>query len=143
MVAFGQKGGATDTRIAGEFFLRRNVIHERAVFHQRVQRPGEQAETFIRALYDLSEHCEFGTSRDENIQDRIVVGIRDKEQSRKLQLMSDLALAWTIQSVRQSETVNMQISAQAAEATLATASVQEVRKEESKMAVQQQERGKS
>jgi transposase InsO family protein len=109
------------------FFPRRNVIHERAVFHQRVQRPGEPAETFIRALYDLSEHCEFGEGRDENIRDRIVVGIQDKEQSRKLQLMADLTLAQTIQSVRQSETVNMQISAQAAEAMAATASVQEVR----------------
>ncbi|KAL3047018.1 hypothetical protein OYC64_021277 [Pagothenia borchgrevinki] len=39
------------------FFPRRNVIHERACFHQRVQRPEEKAEGFIRALYDLSEHC--------------------------------------------------------------------------------------
>lgn len=109
------------------FFPRRNVIHERAVFHQRAQRPGEQAETFIRALYDLSEHCEFGASRDENIRDRIVVGIRDKEQSRKLQLMSDLTLAQTIQSVRQSESVNLQVGAQAIDAPIATAAVQEVR----------------
>lgn len=108
------------------FFPRRNVIHERAIFHQRVQRPGEQAETFIRALYDLSEHCDFGQTRDENIRDRIVVGILDKEQSRRLQLMSDLTLAQTIQSVRQSETVNMQINAQE-EATIATATVHEVR----------------
>lgn len=107
------------------FFPRWNLIHERAVFHQRVQRPGEPAETFIRALYDLSEHCKFRDSRDENIQDRIVVEIRDEEQSCWLQLMSDLRLAQTIQSVRQSETVIMQISAQAAEATVATASVQE------------------
>ena len=125
------------------FFPRRNVIHERAVFHQRVQRPGEPAETFIRALYDLSEHCEFGEGRDENIRDRIVVGIQDKEQSRKLQLMADLTLAQTIQSVRQSETVNMQISAQAAEAMAATASVQEVRgAHEYKMAAQRRESGK-
>lgn len=49
-----------------EYFVpRRNVIHERACFHQRVQRTGEKAETFIRALYELSEHCEFGASRDE------------------------------------------------------------------------------
>lgn len=85
-----------------------------------MQRPGKPAETLIR---DLSEHCEFGESRDENIQDRIVVGIQDKEQSCKLQLMSDLTLAQTIQSVCQSETVNMQISVQAAKATVATASV--------------------
>lgn len=31
------------------FFPRRNIIHERACFHQRVQRPGERAECFIPA----------------------------------------------------------------------------------------------
>lgn len=94
------------------FFPRRNIIHERVCFHQRVQRPGEKAECFIRALYDLSEHCEFGATREENIRDRIVVGIRDKELSRKLQLTADLTLAVTIQTVRQSEEVAAQVSLQ-------------------------------
>ncbi|KAK0145431.1 hypothetical protein N1851_015677 [Merluccius polli] len=96
-----------------EYFVpRRNVIHERARFHQRLQRPGEKAETFIRALYELSEHCDFGASREENIRDRIVVGILDKEVSRKLQLMKDLTLAVTIETVRQSEEVASQVSMQ-------------------------------
>ncbi|KAK0134017.1 hypothetical protein N1851_030423 [Merluccius polli] len=96
-----------------EYFVpRRNVIHERACFHQRLQRPGEKAETFIRALYELSEHCDFGASREENICDRIVVGILDKDVSRKLQLMKDLTLAVTVQTVRQSEEVASQISMQ-------------------------------
>ncbi|KAK0156179.1 hypothetical protein N1851_000550 [Merluccius polli] len=96
-----------------EYFVpRRNVIHERACFHQRLQRPGEKAETFIRALYELSEHCDFGASREENIRDRIVVGILDKDVSRKLQLMKDLTLAVTVQTVRQSEEVASQISMQ-------------------------------
>lgn len=91
---------------------RRNVIHERACFHQRLQRPGEKAETFIRALYERSEHCDFGASREENIHDRIVVGILDKDVSRKLQLMKDLTLAVTIETVRQSEEVASQVSMQ-------------------------------
>lgn len=92
------------------FVPRRNVIHERACFHQRMQRPGEKAETFIRALYELSEHCDFSTCRDENIRDRIVVGILDKDLSQKLQLMKDLTLALTIETVRQSEEVASQVS---------------------------------
>ena len=44
----------------------------------------------------MSEHCEFGLNRDEHIRDRIVVGIVDKELSRKLQLMAELTLAQTI-----------------------------------------------
>ena len=89
----------------------------------RVQRPGEKVEMFIRALYDLSEHCNFGAARDENIRDRIIVGILDKELSRKLQLEADPTLALTIQTVRQSEEVTAQVNRQQAEACLA---VQEV-----------------
>ena len=81
--------------VVGKFdeylFPQRNIIHERACFHLQVQRPGERAECFIRALYDLSEHCEFG-AREENIRNRIIVGILDRELSRKLQLMADLTL---------------------------------------------------
>ncbi|KAL1249361.1 hypothetical protein QQF64_020366 [Cirrhinus molitorella] len=57
-----------------EYFLpKKNVIHEWACFHQRVQRPGEKAECYIRALYELSENCEFGANRNEHIRDRLVV----------------------------------------------------------------------
>lgn len=104
------------------FFPKRNVIHERACFYQRIQCPGEKAETFIRSLYDLSEDCEFGEHREDHIRDRIVVGILDKELSRRLQLMSDLTLAQTIQSVRQSEEVALQVHQQGE----ACAAVQEV-----------------
>ncbi|KAL6491496.1 hypothetical protein MHYP_G00018410 [Metynnis hypsauchen] len=96
-----------------EYFVpRRNIIYERACFYQRVQRPGEKAETFIRALYELSEHCDFVANRDENIRNRIVVGILDKDVSRRLQLMKDLTLALTIETVRQSEEVASQVCMQ-------------------------------
>ena len=123
------------------FFPRRNIIHERACFHQRVQRPGERAECFIRALYDLSEHCEFGASREENIRDRIVVGIRDRELSRKLQLMATLTLALTIQTVRQSEEVTAQVSLQGD----TVGSVQEVqfKRKNTSWKPQQRQQGKS
>ena len=63
-------------------------------------------------MYELAEHCEFGRNRDENIRDRIVVGILDKEVSRKLQLTKNLTLALTIETVRQSEEVASQVSMQ-------------------------------
>ena len=69
---------------------KRNVIHERACFHRRVQTEGETVETFIRNLYELAEHCEFGTQRDEQIRNRIVIRILDKSLSQKLQMKSDL-----------------------------------------------------
>lgn len=105
------------------FIPKRNVIHERACFYQRVQRPGERVESFIRSLYELSEHCEFGSAREEHIRDRIVVGIQDKELSRKLQLISNLTLKMTVQETRQSEEVKAQVSAQGEAAACA---IQEV-----------------
>jgi len=65
---------------------KRNIIHERACFHRRVQKEGETVEAFIRSLYELAEHCEFGTQRDEQIRDRIVIGILDKSLLQKLQV---------------------------------------------------------
>ncbi|KAK0146533.1 hypothetical protein N1851_014140 [Merluccius polli] len=105
------------------FVPKKNTIHERACFYQRVQQPGEMAESFIRALYELSETCDFGVIKNEHIRDRLVVGIRDKGLSRRLQLMSDLTLETAVQMVRQAEDVAQQISQQERQAA---AHVQEV-----------------
>ncbi|KAK9534414.1 hypothetical protein VZT92_006866 [Zoarces viviparus] len=131
--AFTEDGHRDDfVRVLGkfdEYFVpRRNVITKRACFHLRVQRPGEKAETFIRALYKLAQHYEFGASRDVNIRGRIIVGILDKDVSRKLQLTKDLTLALTIETIRQSEEVASQVSMQGE----TTGVIQEVTHERSK-----------
>lgn len=89
-----------------------NVIHERARFHMRVQRPGEMAEEYIRSLHELASTCDFGAAKDENIRDRLVIGILDRKLSEKLQLMPDLTLNHAI--VRQSEQVRGHVNEQAA-----------------------------
>jgi hypothetical protein len=76
------------------------------------EREKRQNVLYIRAPYELSENCDFGAKREEHIQDRLVVGITDKEFSQKLQLMPTLALAQAIQKVRQSGDVAKQISLQ-------------------------------
>ena len=58
------------TKFDAHFIPKRNVIHERAVFHRKMQASGESVEEFIRSLYDLAEHCNF-TDKDEQIRDRI------------------------------------------------------------------------
>ena len=40
--------------------VKRNKVHERAKFHQRVHEPSESVEAFVRRLYDLGAHCGFG-----------------------------------------------------------------------------------
>ncbi|KAK3101745.1 hypothetical protein FSP39_006077 [Pinctada imbricata] len=90
------------------FVPKRNVIHERAKFHMRTQGQGESVETFIRSLHELAEHCEFD-NKSEVIRDRLVIRIRDKEVSEKLQLQADLTLDKACEMARNSELVKSQI----------------------------------
>lgn len=76
-----------------------NTLHERAWLS-----------CFIRALYGLN--CDFGDKENEHIRDRLVVSIRDKELSRRLQLMSNLTLEAAVQMVRQAEDAAQQMSPQ-------------------------------
>ena len=63
----------------GHFRPERNVIHERAMFHERSQHSGESAELYIRSLYEMAEYCrDFGTAKDDCIRDRLIVGVLDK-----------------------------------------------------------------
>ena len=88
---------------------RRNVIFKRATFNQRVQEPEESVDSFVTALYSLSEHCMFGDLQDELIRDRIVVGLRDASLSETLQLDSELTLEKAISKARQKEAVKQQV----------------------------------
>ncbi|GBM60645.1 hypothetical protein AVEN_73317-1 [Araneus ventricosus] len=90
------------------FVVKKNTTFERAQFNKRVQLDGESVNTFITALYTLSEHCEYGVLHDELIRDRIVVGILDKNLSEKLQLDADLTLTKVIERVRLSEVAKEQ-----------------------------------
>ena len=90
------------------FIVKRNVIFERAKFNLRSQQENEAVDVFITDLYNLAEHCNFGVLREELIRDRIVVGIRDKALSEKLQLEADLTLEKAMNFARQKETVRKQ-----------------------------------
>ena len=90
------------------FIIKRNVIFERAKFNLRSEQESEPVEVFITDLFNLAEHCNFDSLREELIRDRIVVGIRDKNLSEKLQLESDRILEIAVNLVRQRETVRKQ-----------------------------------
>ena len=87
------------------FRVRKNVIFR---FNQRTQLPVESAEQFITILYDLADSYEYGGLKEEMICDRIVVGIRDKALSERLQLDAKLILESAKTSIRQGEAVHEQ-----------------------------------
>ena len=92
-----------------EFFqVRKNIIFERARFNRRSQLPEESAEQFIISLYGLADGCEYGDLKEEMIRDRIVVGIRDKTLSERMQLDAKLTLETAKTLVRQREAVHEQ-----------------------------------
>lgn len=90
------------------FIVKRNVVYERAVFNRRSQREGESAAEFITALYALVETCDYGNLKEELLRDRIVVGVRDKKLSTKLQMEGDLTLERAVLLTKQTETVGRQ-----------------------------------
>ena len=63
---------------------------------------------FITPLYTLAEHCNYCAFKDELIQYRIVVGLRDDTFSEKLQLDPAPTLAKAVTYARQKEAVNKQ-----------------------------------
>ena len=95
-----KKYGKIIEKFDEHFAPKRNTNHERACFHRCSEKEGETVKAFIRNLSDLAEHCEFGTHREEQIRDRIVIGILDKSLSQKLQMKSDLTLDTAIQMAR-------------------------------------------
>ena len=78
---------------------------------------------FITDLYQLANHCEYGSLHDELVRDRIVVGIKDAKLSEKLQLNSKLTLETAITEVRQSEQVKKQQAVVRGEDTAAVEAV--------------------
>ncbi|UYV61148.1 K02A2.6-like, partial [Cordylochernes scorpioides] len=92
------------------FIPRRNIIYERARFNQRCQQEGEKVNEFITALHSLAEHCNFGMLHDELIRDRIVVEVRDRALSERMQLDTDLTLVKATLMAKQLESVKEQQS---------------------------------
>ena len=114
------------TRFDAYFVPKKNKVHERTKFHQRSQHPGESIEAFVRSLHDLAQHCGFKEMETECIRDRLISGMRDAEESRKLQMEQDeLTLERTVEIARHWEMVKSQNS-------VTTSAIQNMRRKKSK-----------
>ncbi|UYV71909.1 K02A2.6-like [Cordylochernes scorpioides] len=90
------------------FCVRKNIIYERAKFNSRIQEDREPVDEFITSLYKLADSCEFEGLHEQLIRDRIVVVVRDKALSERMQLDSELTLEKAVKMVRQQEAVRQQ-----------------------------------
>ena len=90
------------------FVKKRNIIYERARFNTRCQEKDESVDSFVTALHNLAQHCDYRNLHDEMIRDRLVVGLRDAKLSERLQMDADLTLETALAKSRQSETVHQQ-----------------------------------
>ena len=91
----------------------RNSIHERALFYQRSQQPGESVEAFVRSLHEHAAQCRFEEKESEHVRDRLISGMLDKDMSQKLQLeQENVTLEKPLDSARHWELVKSQNESQ-------------------------------
>ena len=83
--------------------VRTNVIYERAVFNRLCENDFETVDEFITSLFAQVGKSKYGALRKEMIGDRIVVWIKDKCLSEKLQLNPELTLEKAVAQVRNAE----------------------------------------
>ncbi len=96
------------------FIPKRNIIHERSLFQEKMQSKEETVEEFARELQSLVEHCGYVDS-DDQVRDRFVVGLQDTSVKQKLQLIEDLTLEKAVTIARQHEQVKQQLAQQQAQ----------------------------
>ena len=69
---------------------RKNVTYERYIFFTRAQETGETIDQYVTTLKRLSDTCEFGTSKETLIKDRIVLGVKNQKIRERLLREPDL-----------------------------------------------------
>ncbi len=97
--------------LSAEDLKRYETVKNKFKFNVRIQNENEPVEDFVTNLHCLAEHCGFGTLKDQLIRDRIVVGLKNKHLSKKLELDPDLTLEKAMSRAKQSEEVKKQQSA--------------------------------
>ena len=57
---------------------------QRFKFHSQVREPGESVATFMSELRSLAEHCNFQSTLEDMLRDRIVCGVNDHAIQKRL-----------------------------------------------------------
>ncbi|CAB4039062.1 Hypothetical predicted protein [Paramuricea clavata] len=67
-----------------------SAIVQRFKFNTRFRKPGESIASNVAELRSLSEHCDFKSTLEEMLRDRLVCGINDEQIQRRLLAESSL-----------------------------------------------------
>ena len=87
-----------------------NKIYERYCFNRRDKLPMETVDNFVVELKTLAKTCNFcNCLRDSLMRDRIVLGIKNEQTTKKLVRMRDLTLNQCIDVCRSEEITSMQM----------------------------------
>ena len=99
-------------KVADKFYkVRQNIILEKARFNRRDQLSGEIAEEYITVLYSMIDASEYDKKiKDKMLRDRLVVRIRDKGLSEKLQMDAKINMETAKTTICQREAVKEQQS---------------------------------
>ena len=77
-------------------------IVQRYTFHKRFRKPSESVAMYVSELRSIEEYCNFASTLDAMLRDRLVCGTRDNIQ-RRLLAESDLKYAKAFQLVQSME----------------------------------------
>ena len=87
-----------------------NEIYERYCFNMRDKLPTESVDSFVAELRNLAKTCNFcDCLRDSLIRNRIVLGIKNEQTTKKLLRMRDLTLNRCIDVCRSEEVAELQM----------------------------------
>ena len=81
-----------------------SFIVQRYTFNTRVQQPGETISAFIAQLRKIAQHCQYGTTLEDMLRDRLVCGCRDKRLQHKLLADPTLAFDKALSMAKSNET---------------------------------------
>ena len=81
------------------FQLKKNIPQARQTFLTTTPRPGERINNFVTRLQTLAEHCDYNDEKDNQIRDRTLTFVTNKQLKAKLYQESDLTLSKLLEIV--------------------------------------------
>ena len=109
-----------------------NETVERYVFNKREKLQDETVDSYVAELKKLAKICKFCHYSRGSIRDRIVLGIKIEQTTKKLLKMQDLTLNICIDTCRSEEIIEMQMKSMSATSNEYTNKIKIQRKQQNK-----------